>query len=136
MAKKNKYVPKTFESTIRYTTENGKSKTDTYATIFHSMIISDAYHSLTSRQKDVYTCMKDLYYSVPEKLHPFGRSEYFYFNKHLWKDVYKVHTNGERLRADIDALIEKGFIEEVENNKNLRQKNIYKYSDKWRTYKP
>lgn len=134
MAKKKKYEAKSFEGTITYINENGYRKTDTSANIFHSMLVSKAFQSLTPKQKIVYLCMKDLYYSVPQHKHPFNDNNYFYFNQHLWKDVYKIHTNGERLRADIDALIEKGFIEEIENNKNLRQKNIYKYSDKWKTY--
>ena len=135
MAKKKKYVPKTFESTIRYTDENGYNKLDTSANLFHSMLISEAFKNLTNRQKVTYLYMKDLYYNVPTAKHPNGDKMYFYFNRHIWKDLYGTHTNGERVRSDIDALIKNGFIEEVENNKNLRQKNVYKYSDKWQHIK-
>lgn len=31
-------------------------------------------------------------------------------------------------------LIEKGFIEEVQNNKNLRIANVYRFSDKWKEW--
>lgn len=135
MAKKKKHVPKTFESTIRYTDENGNNKTDISANLYHSMLISETFKNLTNRQKVTYLYMKDLYYYVPSAKHPNGDNMYFYFNRHIWKDLYGTHTNGERVRTDIDALIKNGFIEEVENNKNLRQKNVYKYSDKWQHIK-
>lgn len=32
-----------------------------------------------------------------------------------------------------DELIRKGFIDVVQNNKNLRQANVYAFSDRWKT---
>ena len=32
-----------------------------------------------------------------------------------------------------DELVEKGFVDVVQNNKNLRRANIYAFSERWKT---
>ncbi len=44
---------------------------------------------------------------------------------------YPLYNNKNSLYSDIKVLIEQGFIECVERNKNTRDKNVYAFSDKW-----
>ena len=124
MARIKKYQKKSFES-------SGISS-DTSANIYHSMLTSVAWQTLSKPQRILYLCMKDRYYQL--KRHPYNNQEMFYFNKSLWKNEYQLYTNAKQFEKDRDALIEKGFIIVVEDGYNTRTNNIYKYSDKWQKY--
>lgn len=45
---------------------------------------------------------------------------------------YKSYMAKSTFFRSRDELIEKGFLEIVQNNKNLRQANIYCFSEKWK----
>lgn len=62
--------------------------------------------------------------------------ECFYFPRSTaGKYMPRYIQNGSRLYADIDILIEHGFVEKVLCGKTSRDKNVYKYSDKWQQWK-
>ena len=39
----------------------------------------------------------------------------------------------DQYNAFLDELVEKGFVDVVQNNKNLRRANIYAFSERWKT---
>lgn len=46
---------------------------------------------------------------------------------------YRSYMSKPTFKKAKDELISKGFIDEVQNNKNLRKANIYAFSDRWKT---
>lgn len=132
--RKGSYKPKPFEST-------GRSN-DTSANIYDSMLESSAFKDLSYRQQLLYVYMKARYYGHK---HPIkDDSTTFTFNQGLWikdknhsyKGGYKLYSHKAHFYRDRDALVNHGFIEIVENNKNQRESNVYRFSDKWRTWQP
>ena len=122
MSRKKKYKPKSFES-------SGISS-DTSSNIFHSMLVSAAFQSLTAPQQILYVCMKDRKYH--QKRHPENNEEMFYFNRAIQREY--GFKNPTQFCKDRDALIEKGFIKVVVSGAYTRTKDIYKYSDIWQKY--
>ena len=118
------YTPKKFE-TNEY--NNVLS-----ANIYLDMLTSPAWIDTPKNARLLYIYAKAQFWGVKE--HPQNRQDYFYLNKSLVVDIYKLYTNTSQFRKDINELIKHGFIELVENGKFTRTKNIYKYSDKWKTW--
>lgn len=122
---KKKYIKKEFES--------DGSSSDVSANIYKSMILSDAFQSLTKNQRLLYVYMKLQYYSQKKK--PYGKTDMFYFNRFMWNDKYKLYTgNANSFAKDRDALIEKGFIKVVDDGSTTRTKSVYQFSSKWQKY--
>lgn len=121
MARKKKYVPKTFESS-----KSG----DVSANIYASMMQSRAWGNLTNNARVLYLYMKLQYYG--QKTIPDREQECFYFNKALFLKIYQLYTNANQFYKDKKLLIDNGFIEIVENGKTTRTKSIYRFSSKWR----
>ena len=129
---KIKYKPKKFEST-------GISS-DTSANIYMSMLMSDAWQSLTKNQQILYLYCKAQYYAEKRKPKPKlveldaeQLSLCFTMNKSKWCTLYNIYSKGNQngFSKDMSELIDKGFIDLVENGKNTRTKNIYKLSSGW-----
>ncbi len=120
MASKKKYTPKNFES--------AKSN-DVSANIYASMMQSKAWQGLTASAIRLYLFMKLQYYG--QKSIPSQAQEYFYFNRAMYKETYKLYTNNSQFYKDKDLLVKQGFIEVVESGRNTRTKSIYRLSDKW-----
>lgn len=99
--------------------------------IFNSMLESNAIKHLNGRQITLYLYMKKQYRGKETKNNPNGKQEQFYFNWHLANSKYKLYSNQETFYKDIKVLIKYGFIDCIENNRNLRQKNVYAFSDRW-----
>ena len=121
--RKTKYVPKSWESV------GGNMLS---ANIYVTMLQSKAWMQLSKNAQVLYLYMKAQYYgakNLPE--HP---STDFVFNWALASKTYKLYTNAEQFKKDKDMLIEYGFIDLVENGKNTRTKNIYRYSDRWQSF--
>lgn len=130
--KKNKYIPKSFESI-------GNSN-DTSANIYMSMLLSDSWTNLTKNQQILYVYCKAQYYAEKRKPKPqiieLSEEELnlcFTMNKAKWCKLYKIYANGgqERFKKDMQCLIDNGFIDLIESGKNTRTKNIYKFSNRW-----
>lgn len=58
-------------------------------------------------------------------------------NKSKWCNLYNIYSKGNQngFSKDMSELIDKGFIELVENGKNTRTKNIYRLSSEWQNKK-
>lgn len=126
------YMPKSFESI-------GNSN-DTSANIYMSMLLSPAWNNLTKNQQILYVYCKSQYYAEEKKPRPLIKeltdneiNLCFTMNKSKWCKLYKIYADGgqERFKKDMDALINNGFIEIIENGKVKSQPNIYAFSDKW-----
>lgn len=130
--RKEKYIPKSFES-------DGASN-DTSANIYMSMLMSESWHNLTKNQQILYVYCKAQYYAEKKKPKPMIRQLTeeelklcFTMNKSKWCNLYNIYADGgqTRFKADMNKLIENGFIELVENGRTSRTKSIYKFSNLW-----
>ena len=129
---KDKYKPKAFEST-------GISS-DTSANIYMSMLMSDNWHKLTKNQQILYLYCKAQYYAEKRKPKPLVAeltdselSRCFTMNKSKWCQLYNIYNDGNQASfiKDMNALIDKGFVELIESGKTTRTKSIYMLSSKW-----
>lgn len=122
MARKKKYVPKSFES---------NKVGDVSANIFASMLQSRAWSNLSNNARVLYLYMKLQYYG--QKNIPNKEQEYFYFNKAMFTKTYPLYTNTNQFYKDRQLLLDNGFIEiDGGSTKWTREKMIYKFSSKWR----
>lgn len=142
MSKKTKYKPKPFESMGENFLDNtGKKRMDTSAGIYESMLLSEAYKSLTTRQKMLYVYCKAQFWGKrkPGRDYPDNPEvqgdEFFYLNLSLIVN-YGLYTRnmGNVFYQDMKVLEQVGFIERVARNKGGKRKAIYKFSDKWKKY--
>lgn len=101
------------------TKENGIE--ERYIRLGNSQMLHPVYKSLSSSAKEIYSYMK---------LESGGCVE-FEFPVSKYKDLMSTKTF---LKSKAE-LIEKGFIEEKQNNKNLRKPNIYRFSAEWKNLK-
>lgn len=143
MGRKKKYVPKKWESLNEgksFFVEGRKTPmADTSATMFESMLRSHAYCDLSDKQRILYVLCKAQYYGKkhPEKdYEEFEGNEYFYLNFGEVVSAYQLYTEKghSRFYKDMKALEEHGFIEKVKSGQNSRDKNVYKFSEKWRNW--
>lgn len=123
MKRKNKYIPKSFES------KSGKVLS---AVIYASMIQSPAWEHLSNNARVLYLYMKLQYYGA--KNIPDHSEDCFYFNTALIQKTYKLYTNMRQFRKDRDQLVDYGFIKILESGKNTRTKAIYQFSDEWQNW--
>lgn len=138
-SKRTTYKPKSFESKgNHFINQRGKSQADTSANIYESMLQSQAFKSLTSKQKILYVYCKSQFYGKRkpkkdyEKQGLYQDDTYFYFNWQLALD-YDLYTekSWSSLYHDMATLEKKGFIEKAQSGKGHKTKTIYKFSDKW-----
>lgn len=133
-AKKRKYKPREFEST--------GVRNDSSANIYRTMFLSPAFLNLTKNQRLLYITMKSQYYGVQKPGKDFPEipelqgDDLFYFS--MWTaERYGLYTRGNHMSfyKDTKSLVDHGFIEIVSNGRATHEKNIYRYSSKWRTWK-
>lgn len=124
--RQRKFEPKVFEKV-------GSSNLS--ATLYASMLQSDAFLDLSPNAMKLYTYMKLQLYGVQLAEKPNQRMEQFVFNKAMYTKVYPLFKNGEQFNKYCHELIAHGFIEEVENGRTTRTKNIYQFSAKWKEWK-
>ncbi len=111
MGRKSKTPFKPWETTK----ENGLE--DRFIRLGNSQMLHPVYKSLSSSAKEIYQYMK---------LESGGYLD-FEFPASKYLDLMSKHTF---LKAKAE-LIEKGFIEELQNNRFIRKPNIYRFSAKW-----
>jgi hypothetical protein len=127
--KKKTYQKKNYESDC--------SSSDTSANIYHSMLMSEAWNKLSSKQRVLYLVCKDRLYAQKTKYSPDPNDQTkFYLNRALWLKDYELYppSNEAGFYKDMGALIEYGFIKCIESGATSRTKNIYQYSDKWKLF--
>jgi len=140
--RKASYKPRTFESKGgHFINQRGKNQADTSANIYESMLQSAAFKSLTAKQQILYVYCKAQYYGKRkpkkdyEKQGLYQDDTYFYFNWQLAID-YDLYTEKSHsgFYKDMKVLMQRGFFELVKSGKGHKEKNIYKYSDKWQEW--
>ena len=123
MARKKPYEPKPYES----------MKTDrreTFANVYHSMLISPAFMDLSPRAKTLYLyCKAQTYQKAKDERNL--RNDEFTMNQGKWKDKYHLYTNANSFYADMNSLISHGFVDCVECGAIARKKSIYRLSVRW-----
>ena len=124
--RKTPYQKKLFEST-------GVSS-DTSANLYMSMLLSDAWRSLTAQQQRLYLYCKAQYYA--EKQKPNGNPLRFTMNQAKWCGLYGLYekSNAKGFYRDIAALIQTGFITCAECGAATRTKSIYRFSSMWQKF--
>ena len=132
-AKTKKYQKKSYEST-------GVSS-DVFAQIYQSMLTHPAWMALTPHAQRLYMYCKLQVYSqkrkpCTNKYPEYGNERYFYFNKWLWCETYKLYSeaNQASFYRDRDLLISHGFIAIVEGGFTTREKIIYRFSSMWQKW--
>lgn len=142
--KKEEYKPRRFESAIEFTPKKkqGKQK-DVSSNIYFSMLMSNAWHSLTGKQKELYLYCKLQYFgqspTAKELKLPYEEdtnvdiSYRFTMNKSLWCKTYGLYTESTHryFYSDMQALVDKGFIDIISKGKSNLSKNIYAFSNRW-----
>lgn len=138
-SRKQAYKPKSFESKgEHFINQRGKSQADTSANIYESLLQSKAFKSLNSKQKILYVYVKSQYYGKRkpkkdyEKQGLYQDDTYFYFNWQIALD-YDLYTekSHSRFYKDMKVLMQKGFFEIAKSGQGHKEKNIYRFSDKW-----
>ena len=120
---KAQYERKAYE-----TKKPGKPTGEPFAAIYSSMVGSEAWAALTNNARVLYIYMKLQLFGNKKDHLPEGR---FYFNRAMYSKNYNLYKNQTQFYTDRDLLIKCGFIDEVENGKTTRTKNIYQFSDRW-----
>lgn len=122
MAKKKKQPPEKWEN---------QGFNERFERLYIGQLTHPAMLSLKPRAFRLYVYMKLQYKGKETKSNPNGKKEQFYCNWKMMSKDYPLYNNKNSLYSDIKVLIEQGFIECVERNKNTRDKNVYAFSDKW-----
>jgi len=120
MAKSKKQPPEKWEN---------QGYNERFIRLHIGLLESDAFLSLNARQKILYSYMKLQYKGKENKNRP---KEQFEFSWSMANKIYKLYTNKKQFYDDVTILINTGFINCIENNKNLRTKNVYAFSDRWK----
>lgn len=126
-----------------YMDASGRLRADTSANIYESMLTSDAFALLTTKQQVLYVFCKAQYYGKrkPEKDFPeveqMQGADLFYLN---WAAVqqYRLYkpSMDKNFYQDMKALCSHGLIEKVASGRGRRQKSVYRFSDRWKTWQP
>ena len=140
--KKREYKPKKFESKTdennKYIDSQGKSRTETSANIYESMLTAPAFIGLKPKQQILYVYIKAQFYGhrKPKKDYPdiddYKGNDCFYFNWQMAQDyqLYKPSMARDFYR-DMKALQEAGFIDKISSGQSNHKRNIYKFSSRW-----
>ena len=141
MARRYKFKARPFESAGTFKDINGTERKDTSANIYESMLLSAAYQDLKPRQQQLYVICKAQYYGKKKPredykdIDKFKADDLFYLN---WSNVlhYGLYTQTmkKEFYGDMKVLVDHGFIDVYVKGGRGKQKSIYKYSDKWRSW--
>lgn len=131
-----------YESAGKRVNNKGYYVNDSYARIAVSLLESEAFQSLSSRQKLLLINMRAQRYGSrpPDKdfkeddphwdtVH--DRNAFYYPFSLAAKRMPEYRNNSSRFFHDIDDLVGKGFIDIAIHGHNTRSKNVYKYSSRW-----
>ena len=122
----------------KFIDKNGTSRTDTFASIYESMLISKAFMSLTKNQRLLYLyCKAQIMGKRKPKedykeLEMFQDEECFYLHLQAVVD-YGLYKKGgaNQFYKDMQALEDKGFIKLLASGQHNKSKNVYKLVSKW-----
>lgn len=127
---KTQYIRKSYESQ-KAGIEN-KNKKEPFASLYVTMLTSEAWRNLSLGARNLYTYMKlEATGTDPEKKFQKEnlKPEQFYFNRAVCKKY--GFSNPNQFGKWRDELVEHGFIDLVECGRWTRTKSIYALSDRW-----
>lgn len=122
---------------------SGSGKAGSFVPVFSSLLLSEAYKSLTHRQARL-LIVALLEFNRQAALSPsdtrrpseeFGLNT-FYLNKGLYQSYGLYMTHTEDFTADMKILSERGFLELVSSGFSTRERNVYRALRKWETWTP
>ena len=119
--------------------ENVYNSTDSFSPVYHSQITSPAYMALSDEAKVLLMICRDTrrFYmrreggTYPDAIR--DDPKMFYMNRALLKTYGRNNPNKNR-RA-LQELVRYGFIRVVELGWTCRQKNVYRYTQRWKYLK-
>ena len=122
----------------KYIDKNGTVRTETFAAIYESMLVSKAFINLTARQKMLYVyCKAQIVGKRKPKqdykdLNLYQQDECFYLSEQMLYD-YGLYTEAGRryISKDFKVLIDKGFIKKLASGQCSKSKNVYMLVSDW-----
>lgn len=136
-----KYVGKKFECVGgKILDRNGTQRFDTTTRLFESMLLSDAFTTLTPKQQILYVYCKAQFYGKRKPRDDYGKmglfqgEEYFYLSLQMVK-AYGLYTDSTHANfyRDMTALEKHGLIKKVSAGQ-YKKKSVYQYSGDWKTW--
>lgn len=100
----------------------GKKADEPHVRLTRSMVLSEAYISLSYSAVKLYTFLR---------MYSLGNEEVEY----AWSLAKKIFGSSGTFNSAKKDLIEKGFIKCIRTSKCSRLPNLYKFSSDWQTYK-
>lgn len=141
-SKYKKYQGKNFEciGLGKCTDMNGTTRADTSTRIYESMLISQAFTSLTPKQQILYIYAKAQYYGKAKpateykELGLYQDDTYFFLSLKMVK-AYGLYSDSthSNFYKDMKALEEHGLIKKVCGGQ-YKKKSIYQYSSEWQSW--
>lgn len=110
---RKKYIPPNW----KHNPKNNSKKDLSFVQIYHDLLMNENFLKLNKSTQVLYFYMND--YS--------NGSREFEFPYSIYKKVVSKGT----FHSSIKELTEKGFIEVIENGKNTRTPNKYKFTNNW-----
>lgn len=132
MTRKRKQTPGLFnpKATYRYS-----GKINGFIPLTLEIIKSDAFKALTSIEKEllIYCYMQEIKPDCkrPDLYKGENETQYFYFPRSLARQYNLCEST---FAANINRLVEVGFIDCVRPGEATKQRNIYHYSARWQQY--
>lgn len=108
--------------------ESGLSRSG-FTKICSDMVDSKAWKSLKPRQIGLYVILKSKYKKNPRTLED-NKNEIVLTTT----EALKLYGDSRTFRADLDILIDKGFIKQTFSGAPFMKANKYGFSDKWKLY--
>ena len=109
--------------------------------LYRDLLLSDAYMSLTPKQKALFTCCVAESHGGATKDHAIatggtGDTLLLYMNKSLYTTKYQLYKANDKRgpRRDLAALINAGLIDCVHQGFAEKSKNVYRLSSRWQDY--
>lgn len=141
-SKYKKYQGKKFEciGLGKCTDSSGVVRADTSTRVYESMLVSQAFMTLTPKQQILYVYCKAQYYGKAKpaadykELGLYQEDSYFYLSLKMVK-AYGLYTDSthSNFYKDMKALEEHGLIKKVCGGK-YKKKSIYQYSSEWQSW--
>lgn len=112
-----------------------------YVSIYRDLLLSNAYMTLTPKQKALYTACVSETHGNATKEHAIatggtGDTRLFFMNRQLYVDKYGLYAPTDRRgpRRDLAALVDHGLIDCVYQGFAAKEKNTYRLSSRWQDY--
>ena len=138
-SKTPKYQSKRYESAGEsYIDHHGKSRKDTFASIYETMLISPAWQKLTYKQRVLYLVCKA---QITGKRKPkqdykefdlYQQEECFYLNLYTISKAYHMYREDDsRFYKDMKVLEQYGFIKKLASGRHSQCNNVYMLVSAW-----